>query len=105
MCAVPTPRSCIHSVLPRCAAGFAAAFCCRGASAAAAGDAFSSRFSFQGGLAPVVMVSGSGAVVPWRCPIDSFTGDEDVPQVLLGGTAGWYCWYPLPAHAQNRDGA
>lgn len=31
------------------------------------------------------MVSGSGSSVPWCCPIDSFTGDEDVPQV----SASW----------------
>ena len=78
-----------------CCVAFAPCLRCRGASAAAAGGAFASRFSFQGGLAPVVMVSGSGSVVPWRCPIDSFTGDEDVPQVLLpvllGGTAGIHC--------------
>lgn len=40
-----------------------------------------SRFSFRGPLAPVVMVSGSGSSVPWCCPIDSFSGEEDVPQV------------------------
>lgn len=39
-----------------------------------------SRFTFQGPLAPMVMVTGSGAAVPWCCPIDSFTGEEDVPQ-------------------------
>lgn len=58
----------------------------RGATAAAGGEAGNlppapaSRFCFRGPLAPVVMVSGSGSSVPWCCPIDSFTGDEDVPQ-------------------------
>ena len=49
----------------------------------AAGGGGSSRFSFQGALPPVVLVSGGGpsAALPWRCAIDSFTGNEDVPQV------------------------
>ena len=43
----------------------------------------SSRFRFLGALPPVVLVSGGGpsAALPWRCAIDSFTGDEDLPQV------------------------
>ena len=43
----------------------------------------SSRFRFQGALPPVDLVSGGGpsAALPWRCAIDSFTGDEDLPQV------------------------
>ena len=44
-------------------------------------DAPASRFSFRGSLAPLVMVTGRGGVVPWCCPIDGFTGEEAVPQV------------------------
>lgn len=66
------------------------------------GSAPSSRFSFQGPLAPVVMVSGGGGgggSVPWRCAIDAFTGQEDVPQV-----AGWWRagWMPVPLAAGLR---
>ncbi|PSC73533.1 WD repeat-containing 48 [Micractinium conductrix] len=43
-------------------------------------DAPASRFSFRGSLAPLVMVTGRGGVVPWCCPIDGFTGEEAVPQ-------------------------
>lgn len=56
---------------------------------AAAAATPSSRFCFQGPLAPVVMVSGAGASgpVPWRCAINSFAGDEDVPQARRGRLA------------------
>ncbi|KAL4423890.1 hypothetical protein ABPG75_001191 [Micractinium tetrahymenae] len=51
-----------------------------GGGAAPLPPAPASRFSFHGSLSPVVMVSGSGSSVPWCCPIDSFTGEEDAPQ-------------------------
>jgi WD repeat-containing protein 48 len=47
----------------------------------------SSRFVFEGPLAPVVMVApvggsstGGAGSIPWRCAIDSFSGEEEVPQ-------------------------
>lgn len=52
----------------------------------------SSRFVFEGPLPPVVMVApvgGNGAggpgTIPWRCPIDRFSGEEEVPQVRPSG--------------------
>jgi len=50
---------------------------------------------FEGPLAPVVMVApvggssaGGAGFIPWRCAIDSFTGEEEVPQVRFGWDAG-----------------
>lgn len=84
-----------HSVLPDSSTRAAVletagAACCypiilnRREAAPALPPAPASRFTFKGPLAPVVMVSSSGSSVPWCCPIDSFTGEEDVPQVRTG---------------------
>ena len=61
---------------------------CRAAEPAAP----SSRFAFEGPLAPVVMVApvggntpGGAGTIPWRCAIDSFIGEEEVPQVSVQG--------------------
>ena len=73
---------------------------CRAAEPAAP----SSRFAFEGPLAPVVMVApvggnsaGGAGTIPWRCAIDSFTGEEEVPQVsackVATRQADQICWF------------